>query len=840
MITQLFNTLKPINYKLQIAIDSQALTFTGTTNISAVLVSDSDVIKLHAKDLKIKNASIDNQTVNVQYKGNDELHLISKDTIKHGEHTIELSYSGKITDDMVGIYPCYFNYKGAKKWLIATQFESHFARQVFPCVDEPAAKATFDLELITNKDEAVISNTPVKSQSKNAGRLTTLFETTPKMSTYLLAFVTGGMNFKEATTKDGVVVRSWASAAQPIEHLEYSLQEAVKIIEFFNEYFETPYPLTKCDQVALPDFDAGAMENWGLITYRESAMLADPLNRSISSEQYISTVIAHELSHQWFGNLVTMQWWDDLWLNESFASLMEYIAVDALHPEWQVWEDYTAADVVSASNRDVFSDVQPVRVDVNDPAEISTLFDGAIVYAKGGRLLKMMREYIGEDAFRSGLKSYFKKHAYGNTTRDDLWHELEEASGKPIGIIMNSWLEQSGLPRLQVSQSGTSIKLFQKRLLLDGDGTDSQTWQIPLLTSEPLNADLLTEQSEVMQAESDIAVLFNLNASGHFVVDYEDASQKQALKDALKNLDIEASGRINTLNDLILLSRAGEESLVSGLDLVSNCSKEPRNNVWSMMASILGHARTLTEGDDEAEQNIKKFTYQLVEDQYHELGWDQQDNDDTNTIQLRRTIIGMALASENQAVINEALKRYKAAEPAELDAEFRGLLISAAVRFGDKNEIEKLISIYKETASPDVRDDIASALTSTKDVEVGQKLLSLLKDKDHVRPQDLVRWFAYLLRNKYTREITWKWLKDNWHWIMKTFASSKSYDYFPRYAAMFMNSEEWLEEYKTFFTSMLSNVSLSRTIKIGIKEIEARIAWRKRDEQKIINWLKNN
>lgn len=838
MIKQLLDLFQPKHYILDLDIDHQKLTFNGSVKIIGSPTQTTKTVLLHSKDLAITSAEINGESAEIS-QTDDELKLSVNNQLSPKEITINLIFSGQITDDMSGIYPCYFDHEGTKKWLIATQFESHFARQVFPCIDEPAAKATFELTLKTNPGHQVLSNMPVKSQSETEGKLLTVFETAPKMSTYLLAFVTGEMNFKEAKTKNGIVVKSWASIAQPQNHLDYSLNEAVNILEFFDRYFEIEYPLPKCDQVALPDFDAGAMENWGLITYRESAMLADPENRSISSEQYISTVIAHELSHQWFGNLVTMKWWDDLWLNESFASLMEFIAVDALHPEWQAWEDYTAADAVVASNRDVFSDVQPVRVDVNDPAEISSLFDGAIVYAKGGRLLKMMREYIGEEAFRSGLKSYFEKHAYKNTTRDDLWVELEQASKKPIGKIMNSWLEQSGLPLIRVSQDGKNVNVSQKRLLLDNSSEVLSTWDIPLLPNIQLEKDLLTEKSAIILSSSEKPVLFNLQGSGHFVVEYEDKLQKEALKTALKKGLIEASGRINTLNDLVLLARAGEDTLISGLELISGCKEEPRNNVWNLIATIIGHARVLTEGNDDVEQKIKDFTYALVEKQHEALGWEPKEGDNSNTIQLRRSMAGLALASENQLVIKEALRRYYLSSVAELDAEFRGLLISAVVRFGDEAEIEKLIELHKTTVSPDLRDDLCGALTSTRSLKVGQKLLDLLTDKDHVRPQDLIRWFAYLLRNKYTREITWEWFKNNWEWIIKTFATSKSYDYFPRYAANFMNSEKWLEEYKNFFTPMMDDPALNRSIKIGIKEIEARIAWRNRDEAKIIEWFKN-
>ncbi len=306
---------------------------------------------------------------------------------------------------MHGLYPCFYEHEGKKKKLLATQFESHHAREVFPCVDEPEAKAIFDLTLTTPKRETVLSNTPIKKSSvfrgqesekeKSFSKLTTdnrlmktTFETTPRMSTYLLAFAVGEIHCSESKTQDGITMRTWATVAQPKSFTKFANDEAVKVLEFFTDYFQTPFPLKKLDQIALPDFESAAMENWGLITYREIALLTDPDNRSQSSEQYVAEVVAHEVSHQWFGNLVTMKWWDDLWLNESFASLMMHLALDALHSDWAQWEEYTASDVIFASSRDIFKDVQPVRIDVKHPDEIMTLFDPAIVYAKGGRLLK--------------------------------------------------------------------------------------------------------------------------------------------------------------------------------------------------------------------------------------------------------------------------------------------------------------------------------------------------------------------------------------------------------------------------------------------------------------------
>lgn len=839
MITKLYDTFKPKHYDLNIAINHADRTFSGIVKITGKLTPESNLVTLHAKDLKITNATINNKPATYTHGAQDVLALQPLDPLS-GEIVAEVSFEGKITDGMSGMYPCYFEHEGKKKWLIATQFESHHAREVFPCVDEPAAKATFDLTLNTAHGHEVLSNMPAAHESKNKNSVVTKFETTPRMSTYLLAFVTGEMHYKEAKTKEGVIVRSWASKAQPANYLDYSLKEAVDIIEFYNDYFNTPYPLVKCDQVALPDFDAGAMENWGLITYRETAMLADPKNRSISSEQYISIVIAHELSHQWFGNLVTMQWWDDLWLNESFASIMEYIAIDAIHPDWQIWENYTASDAIAASSRDVYSGVQPVRVDVNDPAEISSLFDGAIVYAKGGRLLKMLREYIGEEDFRKGLKIYFDTHAYQNTTRDDLWHALESVSEKPITSLMNSWLEQSGMPILEVQQDGQQLTLSQKRLVLDAPFDPAQLWEIPLLANQLLAVEVLKTQKETIQLESNDAVLFNQSGSGHFVVDYNSEVGRVNLRKQVASQSIATSGRISAFNDLILLARSGDESLTTALSLARECSDEPRDSVWALISSVAGHARTLTEGDAVAEASIKEFAGTLAEGWYKKLGWQFNEDEDANTTQLRTTILAIMLSSEREDVKKAALEEYQKSSPQDLPAEIRSLLMSAAVKFGDEKVVDNLLQLLKQSQSADLRGDITAALCSTKDSALGEKLTNYLKDKDYARPQDVIRWYAYLLRNKYTREAMWQWTTENWDWLFDTLKSSKSYDYIPRFAANFMNTNEWLKRYKSFFEPMASDPAISRTIKIGVKEIESRIAWRTRDEAKIAQWLLDN
>lgn len=842
MIKRLNDHFSPKNYDLHLKIDKEAMVFSGSVTITGELKTSSSVIELHGKDLEFSYAKIDTHDAEwVESGEHDEIQIKAHDILPEGSHVITLEFAGKITDNMHGIYPCYFEHEGKKKKLIATQFESHHAREVFPCVDEPEAKATFDVTLETDEGEEVLGNMPVKKHSDADGIRTTQFEQTPIMSTYLLAFVAGEMHYKEAKTKDGVVVRSWATVAQPDSHLQYSVNETVKILEFYNDYFETPYPLPKCDQVALPDFESAAMENWGLITYREVALLADPKNRSLSSEQYIFLVIAHELSHQWFGNLVTMKWWDDLWLNESFASIIEYVALDAIHPEWHMWESYTVSDAVFASSRDVFSKVQPVGVDVHSPEEISSLFDPAIVYAKGSRLLKMLREFIGEDAFRSALKNYFKKFAYQNTTRDDLWDEFSLTSKVDISSMMSNWLERSGMPVVTVDQRGNKLTLTQDRLLLDKPEVYHDTiWHIPLLADKQLKDPLLSHKETSTKSEDNGYVVLNQNGSGHYVSNYMQTEHVQALADKLASCEISAESRITLLNDQILLARAGTNSLTTALKLVKNMSDEPRHSVWDGMSMIIGHARTLTEGDKKAKKLLQKFTKSLALKLHEELGWENDPKDDANTVHLRNSMIGMMLGSEDKATIENAKKLFEKHGAEELPSELRAMILSTMVKQYDKECFDDLVQLYKTTNSSDLQNDICSALASTKSERRAKELAAILTDTNTVRPQDIFRWFAYLMRNRYTRETTWEWMVENWAWIEVALGSGKSYDYFPLYGARFVSTKEWLKKYKDFFEPKRSVLALERNIDVGIDEIEAKIAWRKRDEAKIKAWLQKN
>ena len=830
-VPRLLDTFTPNHYNLTLDLTRvEEKEFSGTVIISGDSTSES--ILLHSKGLIIQSATIDNQPADVSFGEFDELRL-SQPNLKNENHTIHINFSGNITDAMHGLYPCYFTHDGVKKQLFATQFESHHAREVFPCVDEPAAKAEYDLTLVTRTGIAVLGNMPVKSEEENGDSLTTTFEETPRMSSYLLAFVIGELHKKTARTKSGVEVNIWATPAQNENTLDFALDIATRSIDFYDEYFGVKYPLPKSDHVALPDFSSGAMENWGLITYRESCLLADPELTPESSRRFIATVISHELSHQWFGNLVTMNWWNDLWLNESFANMMEYVAIDALHPEWRMWEDFATNEVTAALRRDSLDGVQSVQADVNHPDEISTLFDPAIVYAKGGRLLVMVRKLIGEEAFRAGLKSYFEKFAYKNTVGNDLWQELESASGQPIVNLMNAWISQPGLPVVSVSNSHDVATLSQERFFIGEHQPSDALWPIPLFANQPLDVKILDQKETTVSIEKPLQL--NCGLSAHFITKYDESTREYLLKNIteLPTLD-----KICILQDATILARAGFENSASLLPLALSLKTETNEKVFGMAAGALTELRKFVDDNDAARDSLKKISGEFARATFEELDWDEKAGESDDDRERRTTALSLMMYSEDKKVLNEAKTRFDNNKLEDLPTEIRALIISANVRHFETPEMtENLFAAYKNTPSNDLQNDIAIGLTSTKNPETAEKILTNIKDSNIIRPQDASRWFVYLIRTREHRQIAWNWLKENWAWVEDTFGEDKSYDDFIRYAATALLTTDELNDFRQFFEPMENIPALARTIKLGITEISARAELIERDKADVLSVL---
>lgn len=842
-VTRLFSQFQPAHYALNLDLDKSAMRFKGSVTIRGKKVGrPSERLTFHTKGLKVTTATVikhdkkgdqpvEIERINLQ-KSFDEVRIHAKDMVYPGEYTVTLEFEAPITKGMTGLYPCFYKHVGQEKTMLMTQFESHHARECFPCVDEPEAKATFDLTLVSPAGEVVLANTPIKDQSEENGRLTTSFETTPKMSSYLLAFIVGELHNKSTKTKRGTDVAVWGTVAQPADSFDFALDAAKQSIEFFEDYFGVDYPLPKADHVACPDFSSGAMENWGLITYRERVLLAYPGETSQSIKEVIATVIAHETSHQWFGNLVTMKWWDDLWLNESFANIMEYEAPAAKWPQWGFWDTFIAAEALSALRRDSTPGVQSVKLAVNHPDEISTLFDPSIVYAKGGRLLNMMKQYIGEEAFRKGLGAYFKQHAYGNTTGDDLWAALSEASGKDVAAFMNPWLQQSGFPVISVKQAGNQLTLTQNHFLDNPEKTDKdRLWPVPLFTDDSSVPALLDTRTITTTVKGGANTLVNRGAHGHYVVNYEDDAQRETLVEMIRAKEFTNGERLIVLNDASMLARAGMRDYGDVLQLLAAYDNEESEIVWDMIGLIIAESRRFIDLDENLEAKIKSFIRGLVAHELERLGWEAKPDEDIGDQKLRATIIGLAAYADEPATLEHAKRLFEAykSDSSAIQPELRSIVFGVPVKLGDDGAIDYLLNLHQDTGSSDLQADITGALTATRNPQTATMLLSRIKDAKLVKPQDADRWLVYLLRNRYCGDTAWQWMVDEWPWLVETYGHDKSYDMLPRYAATACNTEATGKRYAEFFTPKMDEIALKRNIEIGIEEIASRVTWLERD-----------
>lgn len=864
-VTRLYRAFQPKHYILEIDPDREAQEFKGTVIISGSKAGrPSQRLTLHQSGLTITDAhitfndkkgdveiAVDRVNHHASY---DEVRLHTTRALYPGNYTIRLEFKGKITRPMNGLYPCFFEHQGVSKQLLATQFESHHAREVFPCIDEPEAKATFDLTLRTAPGETVIANTPIKTQ-KNAGdKLVTTFETTPHMSTYLLAFATGELDYKEAKTKNGVAVRTYATPDN-VGFTDFALEVAVKTLEFYEEYFAIDYPLAKCDMIALPDFASGAMENWGLITYREHTLLVDPANTTLGTKQYVAMVVAHELAHQWFGNLVTMRWWTDLWLNEGFASWIEYLAVDHLFPEWEMWTQFIVDEQQQALKLDALEHTHPIEVPVHHPEEIRSIFD-AISYSKGASVIHMLHEYLGPDVFRDGLRHYLNRHKYGNTDTIDLWQALEEISGKPVKDFMNAWTSQPGFPVLHATVEDTNVSLRQERLFVNPERgkLDPSFWPIPLLTDNKNAPDQFEVETTSFHIADTHDLKLNRGQSGFYRTTYN-ATQLRHLGEQIKRGRLSPIDRLGILSDVFETAKAGESSTTDALQFLSNFHEETNYAAWDVIATALGNIRTMM-NDEELRESMKPYTRILVHTELERLGWHRREDDSHFDQLLRPIILGMAAAADEQWVVEKSQDLFaKIHDPdevaaelrtvatnkevkrgADIDPDLRGVVFGTVARLGGDDEFEKLVKMHNESTLADERLTLCAAITGFKQQELIAKSLSMIRS-DNVRLQDVAYWLAYSFLNRFARDQTWGWLKSNWEWLHENLGHDLSFYRMPIYVARVHSDRAFLHEYQTFFQPKLSP-AMDRSYKQGIEMLQWQSAWKERDLKEIKAFFK--
>ncbi len=848
-VRRLYSSFKPESYDLVLLVDPKKMKFDGSAVIKGTkLGRPSKRITLHQKDLKVKSVKvihIDSKSaseikttrVNLQNRFN-ELRLHFDRLLPGGRYEIKIDYEGKINPQLHGIYTSSYKEAGSNKTIICTQFESHHAREAFPCIDEPEAKSVFNLTLkVPGSNKTVLSNTePLKETVEDKYRVIS-FEPTPKMSTYLVAFIAGDLKYLEAKTSSNVRVRTYATYDN-VEHLRFALECAVKTLDFYEEFFAIPYPLAKCDLVALPDFASGAMENWGCITFREQALLVDPLNTSLDLKQYVANVVAHELTHQWFGNLVTMRWWNDLWLNESFASWMSYLAVDFMFPEWQVWTQFINDEQAVGLRQDSLEYSHPIEMKIGSPDEIRTVFD-SISYDKGASVITMLHDYVGSDMFRDGIRQYLSQHTYGSTDTSDLWQALEEVSGRPVGSFMGRWTNSTGYPLVKVSY-GDILHLEQHRFYLNPKSSKETTiWPIPLFSDLDIGSDTFSHRSlNLNPANMPASPLINKGRRGFYRAIYDDRTISSLLTaDQLSTLD--DVDRLGLIADAFEASKGGYMHTVSALNMLPSFFNETSVVVWEAIASGLGGIK-LAMNDNAVREGMKPFVRLLVSNEVGRLGLVAKKADSHFDKLLRPLIIGLSAGADEPAVLKEIKEIFYSKKSEDIDPDIRGVVYVTIGRLGTKSDFELLVKMHKESDSPEEKLKLAAALTNFKQPELINKALAMIRSDD-VRSQDIVYWLSYALSNHHGRDMAWQWLKDNWDWIEESMGEDLSFYRLPFYVAVNYSSMEFLKEFKQFFNAHMSG-SFERPVSQAIETIEWQAAWKKRDLETIqkffVKWAK--
>ena len=771
---RLLDYFEPEKYVLNLKVDKHKKYIGGEVTVFGA--AKSSEIKFHAVGLKISKVLIEN--FETEFLQRENLLIID---LKNLESKVELSklritifYDGKLNEDMQGAYLSTYEHEGKTETIVATQFESHYAREAFPCIDEPAAKAVFELSITTPDDDLVLMNVP-------AG------EPTPRMSTYLLAFVIGKFHGKTIVNEHGTEITTYAALNQDVDSVDFANEIAAKSLEFYDDNFGVAYPLPKLTQVALPDFEAGAMENWGLVTYRESMLLAGK-NATLGTKKGVALTVAHELSHQWFGDLVTMKWWDDLWLNESFATVMEYFAVDYIHPEYKIFEGFFTGDALAALRRDCLSGVQSVHQDVNDPAEIATLFDPAIVYAKGARLMLMVIRAMGWKDFCKGISDYFREHQYQNTVGDDLWQALNKYADFDVKKMMHAFIERSGYPVITEGE--------QRRFLLDGE-MDEEEWPI----------------AEILE-----------DMSGHYILNLTDAEFEERLA-RFDDLDLEEKLRL--LIDRDLVSKTSLAPSASLLPLVMKFKNENSAAVWSIILTIISGLKIFFEFGSEEEARFKKFVRELISGKLDEIGIKTREGDDENTIRLRSILLALDFYAEDEENLKKLAAMYDK-DFAKMDAEIRDDILDAKI-YLEPGMLNKYLEAYKKENDPEIKFGLLYAGTLMRDISKLHEMMKLLEQPEIVKPQDQFYLFLYLYRNPRVKAEVFDWLTKHWEYV-KEMSGDKSLENYPRYTASSVRTEAEFDKWCEFFEPMKDDPAVARAVEVGANEIRARLSLIKEDQ----------
>ena len=779
---------------------------------------------MNSKELEIKECSLEHSGVKIVpiqvnlNKDDESCTLVFEDVIPQGPAVLNMSFKGVHNDKMCGFYRTKVTKDGVERYNLVTQFESTDARQCLPCWDEPALKATFDVTLNVPKDLVALSNMNVVSEEILEDQVTkkVVFAKSKKMSTYLLAFVVGEFDYVQGKTNDGIEVKVYTPPGKSSQG-KYPLEVAIKSVEHFTEFFDCPYPMNKLDLIAIADFACSAMENWGLITYRESALLVDERESSEAQKQWVTIVVCHEVSHQWFGNMVTMEWWTHLWLNEGFATFMEYEATNFCNPNFKIWEQYVNDDTIQSLELDSLKNSHAIEIPVNHPAEVDEIFD-AISYQKGGNIIRMIYFWIGADKFKKGMQMYFKKHAYSNTQTEDLWKCFEDASGKPVEQVMSTWTKQMGFPVINVSvasQNANSVTLnvSQKKFCLSTcEKSNESLWQVPITITTSSNYSKSSKQSYILTSKSDQITLKGVGANdwfkinpdfcGFYRVNYSQELLSKLIT-AIEKHQLNCFDRLNILNDVSAMACTGQVSFSTYFDLLKSFKNEKEYPVWKEIIKSTSEMKKLLWNDDEASKKFCQFKKYLFSHIMAHVGMEAKQGESHLDSSLRALLITASNDNQVNQKCMEIMKNFfENSKP--VNPEIRASVYEVYVSIGGLEAFNNMKNLHMKVDSMEEKTEIEIALGCVEGLECLQ-LAQQYMMSSNVRDNEKYKILKGMATGtKLGRDESWKFVKEQWGIFYEKYSGNKHLSRIVDASTPNFTTEEMLAEVKGFLTDKIS------------------------------------
>lgn len=843
----------PVNYTLTLTPDLEKFTFAGSMKVLVTVNSETSTVVMNCAEIEIQSVKYVDTAENMEpseiklQAETETLALTFPKPLEQGAGYLHIEFTGVLNDKMKGFYRSKQTMGGVDKYFAVTQFEPTDARRCFPCWDEPAIKATFSCALVVPKHYVALSNMSICKECEDptdSSRKICTYEKTPVMSTYLLAFVVGEYDFVEKTSAGGVKIRIYTPVGKSHQG-KFALDVSVKCLDLFTQYFNIPYPMDKLDLIAIADFAAGAMENWGLITYRETALLIDPETSAKANYQRVTIVVCHELAHQWFGNLVTMEWWTHLWLNEGFASFMQYLATDFCEPTMEIWTQSLNDSVIRAMNLDALENSHPIEVPVENPDQIDEIFD-AISYCKGSSVIRMLNNWLGSDNFKKGLHNYLVKFSYKNAFTEDLWRALGDASGKPVERVMSTWTKQMGFPVLDVSVKSSSedsvtLHVTQKKFSTGSTYQGDAMWSIPITISTSQNE---AHQTYLMDTRSADITVTNVSPDGWIklnpgFIGFYRVKYSQELLDrllpAVKSQQLCASDRLNIVNDLFAMASAGEVDIVDYLKALESYKNETEYPVWRDISDKFSEIKNMMSGDEEATKMFKKFTENLLTPTFERLGWVEDENETHLTTALRTLSLSYLNGDDiKEKCTQMAMEHVKGNKKLPVDLE--DVVFQKYVAQVGKDALENLFTLHKNSESQQEQTRIMKGFAGFNDPSTFDMIVEYCMSenvRDNIRPFAL----SFLASSgNYARHKTWEYVKDNYSTFMEKYGGNSLLSRLIGLMCFAFVGENMKEDVKSFFEANAAP-GAERTIQQALEKINARTRWWDSQRKSIRAWL---